>query len=412
MESKSEPKSIKFNAYIESVEETEETFELILDGIEADRFNELNEANFSDLINSVSVNIFSLSLKKEAYNRLNRLEESNWVSFNLFNSAANTQGDVYQIALYNSVSFDEEPKLSYIDDILPIDIEAKTKIFSMKIFKESNINDIKNLIMKKIPKYIDSVLVYNVGQGNCNAITNHYCFPIIFYDFGGGAYQNTKTYPGNDLNPKKLRLNLSKEPLVILSHWDWDHMVSITKDEHKDIKKSYWIVPKQNIGISHLKVALELYNNDKLLVWPDNENELKTMDLKIQKLNGTNKNNSGLVLTTYLYKDIANAVLLPADANYELIKRQNTNYIGLVATHHGASSHNCLLNMPNPSRNTNKIAFSFGKNNTYNHPKRDSLYEHALKGWSNTYYTVNGHIHFGHYHYNQHCNYIPTIAIY
>ena len=128
----------------------------------------------------------------------------------------------------------------------------------MNVFKQSNLEEIKDLIDKKLPKNIENVLVYNVGQGNCNAITNYRCKPHIFFDFGGGAYQNTRTYPNN------LEFDFSEEPLVILSHWDWDHMASILKSEHADIKKSIWIVPKQQIGITHLKVAVELYNSGKL----------------------------------------------------------------------------------------------------------------------------------------------------
>lgn len=178
-------------------------------------------------------------------------------------------------------------------------------------------------------------------------------------------------------------------------------MVSILKSEHADIKKSTWIAPKQQIGITHLKVAVELYNSGKLKVWPDDENEelyiLKK--LYIQKLSDEGKNNSGLVLKVYLAQHLKQAVLLPGDANYKLIKEHDFPYYGLVATHHGASSHDCLLNMPKPYNDSHKIAYSFGQNNSYNHPKLDSLNEHDKNGWINRFFTINGHIHFGCYFY-------------
>lgn len=82
---------------------------------------------------------------------------------------------------------------------------------------------------------------------------------------------------------------------------------------------------------------------------------------------------------------------MPADANYELIN-QKESYTGLVATHHGASSHNCLNKIPNSMSEAMKIAYSFGYKNSYNHPKMESISKHCLSGWSNVYFTTNGHI--------------------
>ena len=85
--------------------------------------------------------------------------------------------------------------------------------------------------------------------------------------------------------------------------------------------------------------------------------------------------------------------MLPGDANYEFIKKKR-NYVGLVATHHGASSHGCLNKIPKANRNS-KIAYSFGSKNSYHHPKTPSIASHVRKGWSNIYFTINGHISLG-----------------
>lgn len=382
-------------AYIESFEDMEDSYELILDGIEASRFEQINEENYREEIIGIEENIFVLKLSKVTCEHLRINSGSSWISFTTNDNTVES----YPAELYNSVMFDDNVERINISNIDNIELsDSKAKVFSMNVFKQSNLVEIEDLIEEKLPNYIENVFVYNVGQGNCNAITNYRCIPQIFYDFGGGAYQNTRTYP------KNLEFDFRKEPLVILSHWDWDHMVSILKSEHANIKKSNWIVPKQQIGITHLKVAVELYNSGKLKIWPDDEiDELYILrKLHIQKLNGSDKNNSGLVLTVFLGKNSEQAVLLPGDANYNLIDKHFYSYYGLVATHHGASSHDCLLNMPKPFRDFNKIAFSFGENNSYNHPKRASLYEHASNGWSNTFYTLNGHIHFGFYSYPPH----------
>ena len=156
-------------------------------------------------------------------------------------------------------------------------------------------------------------------------------------------------------------------------------MASYLRNEHIKIKDSTWIVPKQNLGISHLKVAIELYNKGNLLVWPNNITKIKTHQIKIQKLNSSDKNNSGLVLTVYIDALKSKAILLPSDANYNLIEKNKENYIGLVATHHGASTHNYLSKIPQAYLNSNKIAFSFGAKYTYNHPYQQSIYSHFTK---------------------------------
>ena len=129
----------------------------------------------------------------------------------------------------------------------------------MDIFSESTRREIKS-ILNKIGDDVNSVVVYNVGQGNCNGICDSQGIPCMYFDFGGGVFQNTKTYPGNYENPNKINFCYTSEPPILLSHWDWDHMASIKISEHSKIKESKWIVPKQEIGITHLKVALELYN--------------------------------------------------------------------------------------------------------------------------------------------------------
>lgn len=383
----------EFSASIEQLVETDETIELILDGLETTIINQLieipesNRSRMYELISSVDINIFILSLRKDKYANYEEFTEDSWISFNLLQMPTDIE-----ILLYDSQFFDEEPKILYIEDLKPIKISDKTKIFTMDSFEESTQEKIKNQIDSIVPYFLKHILVYNVGQGNCNAIMDYCCKPIFFYDFGGGIYNNTKTYPGNYLNPQTIQYNFERNPFVILSHWDWDHMASYLRNEHIKIKDSTWIVPKQNLGISHLKVAIELYNKGNLLVWPNNITKIKTHQIKIQKLNGSDKNNSGLVLTVYIDALKSKAILLPSDANYNLIEKNKENYIGLVATHHGASTHNYLSKIPQAYLNSNKIAFSFGAKNTYNHPNPQSIYSHCTKGWSNVYFTVNGHV--------------------
>lgn len=376
----------EYIAFVEQVENSEDIFDLILDGVEIALFNEITEKNLlnNEFINSIPTQIFSLKVSQKQYLEL---EGSSWLRIILSNNPSETSVD-----LYTDIFFDSEPEQLYIEDIKPTSIENKKKIFSMNIFLESSRRQIKSILNNVYS--INSVVVYNVGQGNCNGICDSSGVPNMYFDFGGGVFQNAKTYPGNYENPKEINFCYTTQPPVLLSHWDWDHMASIRKNKHSAIKESKWIVPKQEIGISHLKIAVELYNRGNLVVWPTRSRKIKTNILEIQKISISNKkdrNNNGLVLTVKTNE--YDYILLPGDANYEFIKKKR-KYIGLVATHHGASSHGCLKKIPYANCNS-KIAYSFGSKNSYHHPETPSIAAHVKKGWSNIYFTVNGHISLG-----------------
>ncbi len=183
----------KYKAYIESIEENENTFELILDGIEAKKFDELNADNLQEKLNDIGNNIFVLSLSKESYRKSNIVEESKWISFTTDNT--DTEAESYPAYLYKDVIFDDEVERVNISDIKPINLDnSKAKIFSMEIFSQSNREVIEKLISDKLPSHIENVLVYNVGQGNCNAITNYHCKPYVKRSAKLGSIKIKKSY--------------------------------------------------------------------------------------------------------------------------------------------------------------------------------------------------------------------------
>ncbi len=375
----------EYIVFIEQVEEKANSVQLILDAIEQIQFEEIREDNIinNDFIQRIPTQIFTLSLTKKQYQAL---EESSW----LYIAVSNVPTEI-PVSLYNDVFFSDEPKQLFIENMEPKNIENKKKIFSMDIFDKFKYDEFQlNSSLYSLSQNANKVIVYNVGQGNCNGICNSDGIPLMYFDFGGGVYQNTKTYPGNNENPKQI--SFCKVPLVLLSHWDWDHMASVRIAKHKDIKDSNWIVPKQEIGITHLKVAVDLHNRGNLKVWPNDLKVLVVNNLEIQKISATDKkdrNNNGLVVTIKINKD--SYVLLPADANYDLIDNKKEHYIGLVATHHGAESHGCLNDIP-LAKEKGKIVYSFGSNNTYNHPKQFSLDAHSNKGWNNVCFTGDGDV--------------------
>lgn len=105
----------EFSASIEQLVETDETIELILDGLETTIINQLSEITESnsstmyELISSVDINIFTLSLRKDKYANYEEFTEDSWISFNLLQMPTDTE-----ILLYDNQFFDEKPKILYI----------------------------------------------------------------------------------------------------------------------------------------------------------------------------------------------------------------------------------------------------------------------------------------------------------
>ena len=72
----------------------------------------------------------------------------------------------------------------------------------------------------------DSVSVYNVGQGNLNAVIDDQNVPLLYYDMGGGFGSCKETYPQS----KTVKTCITYFPTVILSHWDLDHVETALRD--------------------------------------------------------------------------------------------------------------------------------------------------------------------------------------
>ncbi len=378
-------------AHIEQYEINNFEINIILDALTRADFDELNEENVFDenYLSSIETNLFDITLSAGQVQEFNLdSEEVSWVEFSITNSKTDIIAN-----LYHDIYFGDDFEKVYIKDIKPTSIVGKTKLYSMEIFEETNASNILDLIKNIRPA---DVMCYNVGQGNCNGICNSNKEPLVYFDFGGGVYGNSKTYPYNrkTLDAFSFKLN----PLIILSHWDWDHMASVKKAMHLDAKNLLWLAPKQAVGITHLKFAIELYNEKNLLLWPENFLFIKSNYIEIQKINTKNKrdkNNNGLVVIVTIVSKEDNhqyTILLPADASYSHVDLSRYDELnGLVATHHGASSDNCLIEIPKASFH-NILVYSYGEHNTFGHPKDLSKEKHEKQGWHNSKHTTSGDV--------------------
>lgn len=228
------------------------------------------------------------------------------------------------------------------------------------------------------------VISYNVGQGNAVCINekaeNEDIKPLLYFDIGGGANFNTRTYPiGSTRNFK-----VDDNTVFILSHWDEDHYETARRDENL-LKSCTYIAPVQIVTPRNLNFVKEIIKHGELVLLPKTFTEYSFPIGKLVKSLGQDfrkKNDSGLILMVDLRKenDIS-TILLPGDTQYNLIPNLKVEkFDAIMATHHGGKLiDNCI---PNPiDIDKGCIAYSYGSNNIYKHPLSDSITTHEKGKW-------------------------------
>jgi hypothetical protein len=273
--------------------------------------------------------------------------------------------------------------------ILPryLDSDSQTKIreiVSATTLDESTEQDVKSFLDTLPIRNLSHVNVYNVGQGNCNALVTINNQPLIYFDIGGGFGANKSSYPAN------FRICTTRNPPVILSHWDVDHIQTAVVDSR--ILDSKWLVPKhKSISSTAMHIAQTLINRGNLVCWNSSITHYEFSNHRIVKCSGipSSKNNSGLAL--FVNYGTNKFVILPGDATFSKIPHYPTgDFIGLVASHHGAKA--SINGMPLSAGDLNMLAYSYGQHNTHNHPHILAQSTYQANGWSNRRDTINGSI--------------------
>ncbi|HEX2732286.1 MAG TPA: hypothetical protein VHM70_11790 [Polyangiaceae bacterium] len=225
--------------------------------------------------------------------------------------------------------------------------------------------------------------VYDVGQGNANALCAADGRPLVYFDFGGGCLWNARTYPPKRSPP--VSLQFCPRPSIILSHWDFDHWFSGTKQALGPSTK--WIAPNQSFGARTAKFAASLTATGSLLKWAGTS--FSTGDLTLVRCNGKSKNDSGIAIFVTLDGEL---IVSPADAEFNCVPipaHCHRPHLGLVATHHGSSHIGNPI--PRPLVEST-LAYSFGVGNKYGHAKAKARTNYAHEGWTYALETDGGHI--------------------
>lgn len=393
-----------YYCYVDKAEIIDEEIHFLFDGISKEWYEEFLNDNFNALENYEKI-IPNVIYAKTNYKVLKQFNpeynlsdfQNIWVHLQLTYKKTPFEAQLF----IEDNDENPEPIVMYVKSVAPLNFtnSTATKLlqtkFSLSAIPDANKGQLDTALSHGDFACPDNfVTVYNVGQGNMNAICDSKGIPILYFDLGGGCYQNKSTY--------RTRLNIcfTKFKTIIISHWDADHLATAkryynTKDWNKFTGRT-WIAPRQTLGPSNFRFAMRVNSISTLLIWPATLNSLKFTDGEVFLCTGPEKNHSGLAILTALNKGIGNIqnVLMPADAAYIYIPFSSSCKLdGIIATHHGAEFDHG--NSPVPNANGQfAIAYSYGSRNTYRHPRTPSVQAHSNANWINRKDTVNGGIAF------------------
>jgi beta-lactamase superfamily II metal-dependent hydrolase len=223
-------------------------------------------------------------------------------------------------------------------------------------------------VLKKIQRPTQ-VVVHDVGQAAFVSLTESLGKPLIHYDAGWPISYNRHTAL------RKTMIRCEGAP-VILSHWDWDHMHGYYR--FPETRLSQWIVPVQKFGPGAARVVTKLHLAGKLIGFQGGPMTFKWGLIGLSKGAEGNNNQTGLAVRLQL--TCGRLGLLVGDADYQNLPRAmlSTPLNFLVFTHHGADFDGPV---PTSSTGDNCCVVSYGKRNTYKHPKRFAIQQHKTGGW-------------------------------
>jgi beta-lactamase superfamily II metal-dependent hydrolase len=248
-----------------------------------------------------------------------------------------------------------------------------------KTFSLDNVADASELEIESVIKQCidaDFINVLDVGQGNACGLWKSDGGALLYFDLGGGVVANVNSFP----KAKFRSLCISRNPPVVLSHWDWDHWSSALR--FPAARQLQWLVPRQDLGPVHRAFAYQLDEENKLLVWPKTLPSKEIGGIRIEKCTGRSQNDSGLAMSVArtAQDGTIKRALLPGDADFSSIPSAlSTSYDALIASHHGSSVSS--INLMNPAQAKGVLAYSCGHGNSFGHPKLHALLGYMQAGW-------------------------------
>ena len=293
--------------------------------------------------------------------------------------------------LYTSLFSEPIPVLATGRLPTPQQGTALNDIFSLANLPEADEYNLGLVLSKSSTEYL---AVYDVGQGNANALLSCRRRPTMYFDMGAGVYRNRHT------TPVGLRFCVSEDPVVILSHWDADHWAGACATSiggHYPALQSQWIAPLQVVGPVHIAFAFDLATRGNLHIYSPSLGTIVTTTSVTGQLtsvttgSGSTRNSSGLVLCieNSTLPQGPGSWLLTGDCDYRYFMSplNPAPSIALVVPHHGADLDSTFYPGPTTKQTYRRIVYSFGKNNAHGktsvqHPTMAGVDAHDSAGWN------------------------------
>jgi hypothetical protein len=362
----------------ERLEGDEETYRLYFDCVDARWI--INESQTSDSSFAENVPIFILEVEFEAgdtnhpfhdllpFIRLHR-RNAPWISL------AISKGSIEESARLYWNLFSEASETVHVVREEDVARESLLRLSHYSLAGERAATDDELVDALMWVRGINMAAVYDVGQGSCGALLDEDGVVIAYLDFGGGVQKNAHTFPG-----ALGQFCFSNDPPIILSHWDWDHWSSALRDTRA--LSATWIVPRQRIGLVHWTFVQTLRaTGGNLLIWPSRLSVIGNHEFEIRKCTGKGRNHSGLAVVIRDCESV-DQILFPGDARYSAIPGVlDSTFSAIVVPHHGG----WMSSKRVPSRSgspDNRLVYSFGPGNTYNHALPATETNHRSAGWA------------------------------
>lgn len=318
--------------------------------------------------------------------------EAQWIELHAFSPAPFGASDAAR--LYAGLFSDPDPV--YVQGKLPSRQQgsALSDIFSLHHLPVAATDDVESILADA---GADMLCVYDVGQGNANALV-HNGLPTIYYDLGAGVYGNKRTTPAG------LRFCFSARTPILLSHWDADHWAGAYATKvgagYPALSRD-WIAPLQTIGPVHTAFAHDIVTNlGNLFIYSPPPGVIGSTTMASGHVasfttgSGSDKNGSGIVLVIENVRLPNGPVswILTGDCDYRyfIAALVPSPPVGIVAPHHGADLHAGSV-PPSPASIQDdpyhRLAYSFGKDNAHGrtgvtHPTIKGMTAHHTVGWN------------------------------
>ena len=271
-----------------------------------------------------------------------------------------------------------------LDDIAPVKPADRDKLNSLVV--GDRVDELDEAEIERIlgPVSISWAVVYDVGQGNCIGLCEPNGSVSAYFDFGGGAVGHANTFPDKALK----KFCLTKQPPIILSHWDKDHWSSAYRDGGTQALASEWILPRQDLTLAHVNLLAAIDNaGGKAWFLPNSFKSHCFGHLQLEVCTGNNRNNGGIAITVSERDDDetdgrGEKILMPGDADYKYISsfKGSSQYLSIVVPHHGGVLKSKTLPTC-PGRSASRLVYSYGKGNSYEHPRDETVQAHKESGW-------------------------------